>query len=184
MATSASSHILSPPTDFCVLTSHNFFISSNLPSLVSFLFPFNQSAGLRSSFPRTSITPIASMASSSSRKRRERTPSPFEGEDSSSFAQSRSHEVTGRPALPLRDPWYTPSLFFPQVSHSEAPPSIHTWVFSGQAGFVGSSQVPDPKEIFDLQIRQGLQEAVPIFFDFVTGKIQGWPIWVDKELSD
>ena len=103
------------------------------------------------------------MASSSSRKRRERTPNPFEGEDSSSFAQSRSHEVTGRPALPLRDPWYTPSLFFPQVSHSEA---------------------PDPKEIFDLQIRQGLQEAVPIFFDFVPGKIQGWPIWVDKELSD
>ena len=25
---------------------------------------------------------------------------------------------------------------------------------------------------------------VPIFFDFVTRKIQGWPIWVDKELSD
>ena len=23
---------------------------------------------------------------------------------------------------------------------------------------------------------------VPIFFDFVAGKIQGWPIWVDKEL--
>ena len=23
-----------------------------------------------------------------------------------------------------------------------------------------------------------------IFFDFVPGKIQGWPIWVDKELSD
>ena len=25
---------------------------------------------------------------------------------------------------------------------------------------------------------------VPIFFDFIVGKIQGWPIWVDKELSD
>ena len=25
---------------------------------------------------------------------------------------------------------------------------------------------------------------VPIFFDFVPRKIQGWPIWVDKELSD
>ena len=25
---------------------------------------------------------------------------------------------------------------------------------------------------------------VPIFFDFIAGKIQGWPIWVDKELSD
>ena len=25
---------------------------------------------------------------------------------------------------------------------------------------------------------------MPIFFDFVLGKIQGWPIWVDRELSD
>ena len=25
---------------------------------------------------------------------------------------------------------------------------------------------------------------VPIFFDFVAGKIQSWPIWVDKELSN
>ena len=25
---------------------------------------------------------------------------------------------------------------------------------------------------------------MPIFFDFVPRKIQGWPIWVDKELSD
>ena len=25
---------------------------------------------------------------------------------------------------------------------------------------------------------------MPIFFDFVLGKIQGWPIWVDKELFD
>ena len=113
------------------------------------------------------------MASSSYRKRRERTPSPFEGEDSSSSAQSESHEVTGRLAFPLWDPWYTPSLFFPQVSHGEAPPSTHAWVFFGQVGFIGSAQVPDPREIFDLQIRRGLREAVPIFFDFVSGKIQG-----------
>ena len=25
---------------------------------------------------------------------------------------------------------------------------------------------------------------MPIFFDFVLRKIQGWPIWVDRELSD
>ena len=70
------------------------------------------------------------------------------------------------------------------MSHGEAPPSTHAWVFSGQAGFVGSAQVLDPREIFDPQIRQGLREAVPIFFNFVAGKIQGWPIWVDKELFD
>ena len=70
------------------------------------------------------------------------------------------------------------------MSHGEAPPSTHAWVFSGQAGFIDSAQVPDPREIFDLQIRWGLREAVPIFFDFVAGKIQGWPIWVDKELFD
>ena len=124
------------------------------------------------------------MASFSSRKRRERTPSPFEGEDSYSSAQSKSHEVTGRPTFPLQDPWYTPSMFFLQVSHGEAPPSIHAWVFSRQAGFIDSAQVPDPRDIFDLQIRRGLREAVPVFFDFVAAKIQGWPIWVDKELSD
>ena len=57
------------------------------------------------------------------------------------------------------------------MSHGKAPPSPHAWVFSGQAGFVGSTQVPNLREIFDLQIRQGLPEAVPIFFDFVPGKI-------------
>nr|POE55729.1 hypothetical protein CFP56_27764 [Quercus suber] len=98
------------------------------------------------------------MASPSSQKRKERAHSPFEGESSSSSTQDES--IIGRPAFPLRDPWYTPSLFFPQVSHGETPPSPHTW------------------------IRRGLREAVPIFFDFVAGKIQGWPIWVDKELSD
>ena len=116
------------------------------------------------------------MASSSSQKRREHTPSPFEGEGSSGSAPSESHEVTEHPAFPLRDPWYSPSLFFPQVSHGEAPPSPHAWVFSSQVGFPGFAQVPNPREIFDLQIRQGLQEAVPIFFDFVPRKIQGWPI--------
>ena len=90
------------------------------------------------------------MASSSSRKRRERTPSPFEGEGSSGSAPSDSREVTERPAFPLRDPWYSLSLFFPYVSHGEALPSPHAWMFSGQAGFAGSAQVPDPREIFDL----------------------------------
>ena len=70
------------------------------------------------------------------------------------------------------------------MSYGEAPLSPHAWVFSSQAGFASSAKVPDPREIFDLQIRQGLREAVPIFFDFVLGKIQGWPIWVDMELSD
>ena len=59
---------MSPPNGFYVLTSHNLFISPNLPFLVPFLFLFNQSATLCSSFPRTSIIPIASMASSSSHK--------------------------------------------------------------------------------------------------------------------
>ena len=36
----------------------------------------------------------------------------------------------------------------------------------------------------DLQIRRGSREAVPIFFNFVPGKIIGWSSWVDKELSD
>ena len=96
------------------------------------------------------------MASSSSRKRRERTPSPFEGEGSSGSAQSDSHEVSERLAFPLRDPWYSPSPFFPQVSHGEAPLSPHAWMFSGHTGFAGSAQVPDPREIFNLQIRQGI----------------------------
>ena len=25
---------------------------------------------------------------------------------------------------------------------------------------------------------------VPIFFDFIPERIQGWPIWLDRELSD
>ena len=93
------------------------------------------------------------MASSSSRKRRERTHSPSEDEGSSGSAQGKSYGVIKCPTFPLRDPWYTPSLFFPQVSHGKAPPSPHAWVFSGQAGFAGSAQAPNPNEIFDLQIR-------------------------------
>ena len=112
------------------------------------------------------------MASSSSRKRRERTPSPSEGEGSSGSALSESHEVTEHPAFPLRDPWYSPSLFFPQVSHGEVPPSPHAWVFFGQAG---SAQVPDPKEIFDLQIRQGLREAMLSFLILFQGKSKVGP---------
>ena len=79
------------------------------------------------------------MASSSSRKRRERTPSPSEGEGSSGSALSESHEVTECLAFPLWDPWYSPILFFPQVSHGETPPSPHAWMFFGQAGFAGSA---------------------------------------------
>ena len=70
------------------------------------------------------------------------------------------------------------------MSHGDAPPSPHAWVFSNQASFAGSAQVPDPREILDLQIRRGSREAVSIFFDFIPGKIQGWAIWVDKELFD
>lgn len=58
-----------------------------------------------------------------------------------------------RPAFLLRDPWYTLSLFFPQMSHGEASPSPHTWVFFGQSGFPSSAQIPNPKEIFDVQIK-------------------------------
>ena len=47
-------------------------------------------------------------------------------------------------------------------------------MFSGQPRFASSAQVPDPREILDLQIRRGSREAVPIFFDFVLGKITGW----------
>ena len=57
-------------------------------------------------------------------------------------------------------------------------------MFSSQSGFASSTQVPDPREVLDLQIRRGSQEAVLIFFDFVPGKITSWPIWVDRELSD
>ena len=57
-------------------------------------------------------------------------------------------------------------------------------MFSGQSGFASSSQVPDPKEILDLQIRRGSRKAVPIFFNFVPRKITNWPIWVDRELSN
>ena len=92
------------------------------------------------------------MASSSSRKRRERTPSPSEGEGSSGSAPSDSREVTECPAFPLRDPWYSPSPFFPHVSHGEAPSSPHAWMFSGQAGFAGSAQVPDPREILTFRL--------------------------------
>lgn len=57
-------------------------------------------------------------------------------------------------------------------------------MFFGQSGFANSTQVPDPREILDLQIRQGSRETVHIFFDFVPGRIIGWASWVDEELSD
>ena len=87
------------------------------------------------------------MAFSSSCKRRDRTPSPFEGEDSSSSAQSKSHEVIGHPAFPLWDPWYTPSMFFPQVSSCGTTPlfmdvcfilsdsSLYDWVLETRLSF-------------------------------------------------
>ena len=93
-------------------------------------------------------------------------------------------EVSNRLTFPLRDLWYTPSLFFPQVTHGDAPPFPHAWVLSCQLEFASSTQVPDLREILNLQIRQGYHEAVPIFFDFVPGKIIGWSNWVDEELSD
>ena len=77
-------------------------------------------------------------------------------------------------AFSLRDTCYTTSLFFPQVAHSANPPSPHTWVFSSKSRFASSTQVPDPKEILDLQIKRGSREAVLIFLDFVAGKITGW----------
>ena len=117
-------------------------------------------------------------------KRRECTPSPSKGESSSDSVQGESHGVTEHPTFPLRDPWYTPSLFFPLVSHGEVLSSSHTWVFSGQVGFASSAEVPDPREISDLQIKRGSREAVPIFFDFIPRKITGWPILVNRELSD
>ena len=86
MATGASSHILSSPTVLCVFVvgaSHNPFISLNFPLLVSFLF-LSISLPLSIllfflilSIPHTSNIPIASMAFSSSCKRRDRTPSPL-----------------------------------------------------------------------------------------------------------
>ena len=41
---------MSSLTAICIFTSHNLFISPNLPFLVSFLFPFNQSATFCPSF--------------------------------------------------------------------------------------------------------------------------------------
>ena len=76
------------------------------------------------------------------------------------------------------------SLFFLQVAHGTDPPSFHTWVFSSKPGFASSTQVSNPKEILDLQIKRGSSEAVPIFLDFAAGKITGWAERVDKELSD
>ena len=57
-------------------------------------------------------------------------------------------------------------------------------MFSGQFGFASSTQVLDPREILDLQVRRGSCKAVSICFDFVLGKITGWPIWMGKELSN
>ena len=57
-------------------------------------------------------------------------------------------------------------------------------MFFSQSGFASFAQVPNPREILYLQIRRGSREVVPIFFDFIPGKIIGWFNWVDEELSD
>ena len=162
MAIGAPFHTSSSPTALCaiiVVTSYFLFTSQSFsfPSLSSsfqlvyfsvFLFHVLHSLN----FLISQYT-CSSMASFCLRKRREHTPSPSEGESSSGFVQGESQRVTEHPAFPLWDPWYTPSLFFPIVSHGETPPSPHAWVFSDQLGFANSAQVPDPREILDPQIR-------------------------------
>ena len=152
-----------------------FFFSSLFSSFLFFLYPFF-------SIPSTSLLLVALLFHGFffSQKRREHSPTPFEGKGSSRLAQGEVQEVVDRPAFLLRDSWYTSNLFFPQVSHDEAPPSPHIWVFSGQSGFASSTQILYPREILDLQIKRGSRKAIPIFFDFVPGKITSWSSWVDK----
>ena len=152
-----------------------FFFSSLFSSFLFFLYPFF-------SIPSTSLLLVALLFHGFffSQKRREHSPTPFEGKGSSRLAQGEVQEVVDRPAFLLRDSWYTSNLFFPQVSHDEAPPSPHIWVFSGQSGFASSTQILYPREILDLQIKRGSRMAIPIFFDFVPGKITSWSSWVDK----
>ena len=147
---------MSSPTALCVFivgTSHNSFISLNLLFLVSFLF-------LSISLPLSVLLFFSYSLNSSYfqhthcfdgflfflQKKRSYS-QPFEGEDSSSSAQSESHEVIGRPAFPLRDPWYTPSMFFPRVSSCGTTPlfmdvcfilsdsSLYDWVLETRLSF-------------------------------------------------
>ena len=158
LVTGAPFHTLSSTTALCVFiagTSYSLFSSLNLlfPNPASSFQSICYSPFFMLFVPRFSLLPdilTTLMASSSSRKRRERVPSPFKGESSFGSTQVESHKTTECPTFPLRDPWYTPSLFFLQVSHGEAPPSPHAWVFYGQAGFAGFAQVLDPREILDL----------------------------------
>ena len=121
-----SNHLLTS-RDFSLSLSHLFSSRGSFSLRLSsaFLFPPLLFL-LRPSFPQLffSLSHCHFMASSSSRKRRERIPSPSEGESFSKSTQGKVQEVVERPAFPLRDPWYTPSLFFPLVSHSEPPPSL------------------------------------------------------------
>lgn len=57
-------------------------------------------------------------------------------------------------------------------------------MFSRQLGLASFAQVPNPKEILDLQIKQGSREVVPIFSGFVPGRKTDWASWVVEELSD
>ena len=125
-----------------------------------------------------------SMASSSSRKRRERSPSPSKGESSFNSAQGESQRVIERPTLCLQDPWYTPSLVFPLVSHGKAPPPPHTWVFSSQAGFANFAQVSDLREISDLQIRRDLERRFPFSSTSFLGRSLAGPFgWTGNFLT-
>lgn len=78
-----------------------------------------------------------SIASSSSQKRKERSPTPSEGEGF--LAGLGQEEILDLLAFPLQDPWYTSSLFFPQVAHGTDPLFPHTWVFSSEPGFSNSA---------------------------------------------
>lgn len=91
------------------------------------------------------------MALFPSRKRKEHSFTPSEGERS--LASSMQEEILDWSALPLQDPWYTTSLLFPKVAHGANPLSPQNWIFSRKLGFASSAQVPDPNELSDLEIK-------------------------------
>ena len=139
-------------------TSFNFFFTSLLPSPQSFppstFHPF-QKIFPSAPFPLCFLLPLSSFASSlfySSTilffhgfllfftKRKECSPTLFEGEGSSvGSVQYEVQEALNRPVFPLWNPWYTPSLFFPQVIHSNAPPISTCLGVSCQLGFANST---------------------------------------------
>ena len=69
------------------------------------------------------------------------------------------------------------------MSHGEAPPSPYTWGFFGQFGFASSAQVPDPREVLDLQIRLGSREAVLFSLTSFLGRLPAGPFeWIGNFL--